>query len=131
MGGSLDIPEPQVLVHYPEDENGVVWHARILAKKIGGGRWIAITPTLELQHHDLSEQHHIVLDRNARFPAEAREQAFGFDPVSRAEINALKRRRRSRPASSTTPRTRRSTRSSGSSPSGSTRGSARGSARTR
>eukprot|EP00959_Pyramimonas_sp_CCMP1952_P140266 2934936-Pyramimonas_sp.AAC.1 len=62
---TLDIPEPQVLVHYPNDEGGMFWHHRILVKKITAGVWIAITPDLELVRHNLLEQRHLVLDRNS------------------------------------------------------------------
>eukprot|EP00959_Pyramimonas_sp_CCMP1952_P454025 9469237-Pyramimonas_sp.AAC.1 len=88
---TLDIPEPQVLVHYPDDEGGLFWHQRILVKKIAPGIWIAATPDLELVRHNLLEQRHKVLDRNAMFPANIRAQVYGFDPVPRADILALKR----------------------------------------
>ncbi|CAK0890753.1 unnamed protein product [Prorocentrum cordatum] len=88
---TLDIPEPQVLVHYPNDEGGMFWHHRILVKKITAGVWIAITPDLELVRHNLLEQRHLVLERNSMFPANRRGEVYGFDPVPRAEILALKR----------------------------------------
>ncbi|CAK0875914.1 unnamed protein product [Prorocentrum cordatum] len=88
---TLDIPEPQVLVHYPDDAGGLFWHQRILVKKIAPGIWIAATPDLELVRHNLLEQRHKVLDRNAMFPANIRAQVYGFDPVPRADILALKR----------------------------------------
>ncbi|CAK0894775.1 unnamed protein product [Prorocentrum cordatum] len=71
---TLDIPEPQVLVHYPNDE-GMFWHHRILVKKITAGAWIAITPDLELVRHNLLEQRHLVLERNSMFPANRRGEA--------------------------------------------------------
>ena len=89
---TLDIPEPQVLVHYPADAGGLTWHHRILVKKVTAGVWIAVTPDLELVRHNLLEHRHIVLDRNAMFPADRRPFCYGFDPVPRAEILALKRR---------------------------------------
>ncbi|CAK0855124.1 unnamed protein product, partial [Prorocentrum cordatum] len=59
--------------------------------KITAGVWIAITPDLELVRHNLLEQRHIVLDRNSMFPAAQRAQTYGFDPVPRAELLALRR----------------------------------------
>ncbi|CAK0809711.1 unnamed protein product, partial [Prorocentrum cordatum] len=88
---TFDIPEPQVLVHYPNDEGGMFWHHRILVKKITAGVWIAITPDLELVRHNLLEQRHLVLERNSMFPANRRGEVYGFDPAPRAEILALKR----------------------------------------
>ncbi|CAK0811092.1 unnamed protein product [Prorocentrum cordatum] len=67
------------------------WHHRILVKKITAGVWIAITPDLELVRHNLLEQRHLVLERNSMFPASRRGEVYGFDPVPRAEILALKR----------------------------------------
>ena len=32
---TLDIPEVQVLVHYPGDANGLNWHHRILLHRVG------------------------------------------------------------------------------------------------
>ncbi|CAK0865122.1 unnamed protein product, partial [Prorocentrum cordatum] len=88
---TLDIPEPQVLGHYPNDEGGMFWHHRILVKKVAAGAWIAITPDLELVRHNLLEQRHLVLDRNMMFPADRRAEVYGFDPAPRAEILALRR----------------------------------------
>ncbi|CAK0907658.1 unnamed protein product [Prorocentrum cordatum] len=88
---TCDFPEPQVLVHYPDDAGGVIWHHRILAKKITAVVWIVITPDLELVRHNLLEQRHVVLARNSMFPAAQRAQTYGFDPVPRAELLALRR----------------------------------------
>ncbi|CAK0797517.1 unnamed protein product [Prorocentrum cordatum] len=67
------------------------WDHRILVKKITAGVWIAIAPDPELVRHNLLEQRHLVLDRNSMFPANRRGEVYGFDPVPRAEILALKR----------------------------------------
>ena len=77
---TLDIPEPQVLVHYPDDEGAPYWHHRVLVKRVMAGVWIAITPDLDLVRHNLLEQRHIVLDRNSMFPANHRRETYGFDP---------------------------------------------------
>ncbi|CAK0791995.1 unnamed protein product, partial [Prorocentrum cordatum] len=89
LGGSSD--SAQVLVHCPNDEGGMFWRHRTLVKKVTAGVWIAITPDLAVVRHNLLEQRHLVLDRNVMFPADRRAEVYGFDPVPRAEILALKR----------------------------------------
>ena len=84
------MPEPQVLVYYEHDPR-FQWHHRLLLKKIGGGRWVCASPDLELMVHDLFEMEHRVLPRNGAFPADLRDYVYGFDAVSRATINGLKR----------------------------------------
>eukprot|EP00973_Karenia_brevis_P080627 11185643-Karenia_brevis.AAC.1 len=87
----LDIPEVQVLVNFPDDAAGLVWHHRILLQKVGGGVWIAATPDGGLSRHNLLEMRHRVLERNSMFPADIRADCYEFDPVTRAQINAWKR----------------------------------------
>jgi hypothetical protein len=41
---TLHVLEPKVLVHFLDDENGYVWHHRLLLKKFGGGVWIGASP---------------------------------------------------------------------------------------
>ena len=89
---TFDIAEPQIIVHYPNDAQGFYWHMRILLRKIGGGRWVAATPDLELVVIDLTQLPHQVLDRNGRFPRAHRNEIYAFDDLTRAEINGLKRR---------------------------------------
>ena len=84
---SLDIPELQVLVHYPADPHGFFWHQRILLKRVGDGRWVTLTPDEELAIHDLAAQRHEVCERNAPFPQPA-GQVYGFDPLGRGELDA-------------------------------------------
>jgi len=90
--GALDIPEPQVLRHFPNDENGLTWHHRVLLKKIGQGRWVAASPDLDLELIDLTEVRHYVLERKGLFPEDRRKQVYAFDEVDRVTLNALKRR---------------------------------------
>lgn len=54
MERSLDLAEPQVLLRYPNDANGLVHHHRVLLHKIGNGRWVALTPGLDLHVVDLN-----------------------------------------------------------------------------
>eukprot|EP00972_Heterocapsa_arctica_P052964 7798519-Heterocapsa_arctica.AAC.1 len=65
---TLDIVEPQVIVEYPEDENGFFWHHRVLMKRVNGPRWIAMMPDEALVNLDLDAIRHIVVDRAAEFP---------------------------------------------------------------
>ena len=88
---TLDIPEIQIVVHYPGDPGGFDWHHRVLLHRIEGGRWITLTPDLELQRHDLSVQNHRVLDRAAPYPAEIAAQIYAHDPIGRAALSNFKR----------------------------------------
>jgi hypothetical protein len=89
---TLDIPEPQVIVEYEEDEDGFYWHHRVLLKRIGGPKWVALTPDQDLETIDLNEMHHIVLERNADFPRAQRPYVYCFDDLSRSTLDAHKRR---------------------------------------
>jgi hypothetical protein len=89
---SLDIKEPQVLVHYPLDANALYWHHRVLVHKVGPGRWVCITPDLELQVHDLATLEHKVLDRRAPFPPAQEPYVYAFDELSRMQVEQLRRR---------------------------------------
>ena len=53
----LDIADYQILVHFPDD-NHYRWHHRVLLHKIGGGRWVALTPDGDMEVIDLKEQEH-------------------------------------------------------------------------
>lgn len=90
---TLDVLEPQILVHLPSDRANLFWHQRLLLKKIGGGRLVCATPDLELCVHNLSEERHLVLDRCAMYPEQHRDSIYGFDvDLTRAQIASLKRR---------------------------------------
>ena len=88
---SLNIPEPQVLVHYPNDTDGFTHHHRVLLHKIGGGRWVALTPDLELQVHDLSTQSHLVLGRHSVFPPHIADACYVFDEITKNELERQKK----------------------------------------
>ena len=72
MGRTLNIPDPQVLIHYSGDANGYFHHRRLPLHKIGSGHWLALTPDLDLEVQDLSSTRHRVgpsraeLDRQKR-----------------------------------------------------------------
>lgn len=83
---SLNVADPQVLVHFPNDANGFVYHHRLLLHKIGNGRWVTLTPDLELEVHDLVSTRHIVLGRHAAFPAHIADSCYVFDDISKNEL---------------------------------------------
>ena len=92
---TLDVPEPQVLIHYPDDPGGFTWHHRVLLARAGqAGVWVGLSPDLGPTVYDLTTQVHVVLARGAEFPAEQRPRTYAFDPISRAELDLAKRRAR-------------------------------------
>ena len=64
---TLDVAEPQVLVHCPNDPH-LTEHHRLLLVKVSAGRWIAASPDHELDLLDLNTHRHVVLRRNSDFP---------------------------------------------------------------
>lgn len=57
---TLDISDPQVLLNFPEDPNGVTEHHRVLLCRLGPGRWIASSPDFDLEVLDLNNRRHTV-----------------------------------------------------------------------
>lgn len=87
---TLDIPDIQVLVHFPDDAV-FTWHHRILLRKLTAGVWLCLTPDQEVVRHDLNTQRHVVLDRASGFPAGLADDVYAFDPISRVALEARKR----------------------------------------
>ena len=83
---TLNVADPQVLLHFPGDAAGFDYHHRLLLHKLGGGRWICLTPDLELEVQDLSARRHIVLGRAAPFPAHIAAACYIFDELSKNEL---------------------------------------------
>ena len=88
---TLDIPEVQVLVNYPNDPGGFNWHHRILLHRIQGGLWIALSPDFDLVRHDLNNIGHRVLLRRGPFPDDLLGEIYAFDPVGRTTLQGYKR----------------------------------------
>jgi hypothetical protein len=88
---ALDIADLQVLLFFPNDENGVCWHHRLLLVKVGPGRWLAATPDLEIEFVDLNKKRYQVLERSTDFPVDKRPFSYGFDPLPAGELNRLRR----------------------------------------
>lgn len=91
---TFSIGEIQILLYYPDDEDGFVWHHRVLLAKVGGGRWVALTPDKAFEIVSLLTHRHEVLDRHSRFPENKRDLCYGFDldDLTKPELARLKRR---------------------------------------
>ena len=88
---TLDVAEPQLLLHFPHDQNGLTYHHRLLVVKLGPGRWVASSPDHELEVLDLTGRQYRVLTRRSAFPADIQDRIYAFDPIGRAELERLKR----------------------------------------
>lgn len=87
---TLDTVHRQVLVQYPEDRDGFVWHHRLLVVPGREGRWVGVTPTHSVQVVDLSELNVRPLRRAAPFPTDIDGSAiFAFDPPQGREEEDL------------------------------------------
>ncbi|CAK0895889.1 unnamed protein product [Prorocentrum cordatum] len=65
---------------------------------MGDGRWMCLTPDMEITQHNLNELRHYVLDRNAQFPRWVLAGLYAFDPIDPGELLELKRQARQRAA---------------------------------
>ena len=88
---TLNISEPQVLVHFPNDGHGFYYHHRILLHKVSGGRWVTLTPDLDQEIHDLNNQRHVVLGRNSLFPVHLAQECYVFDEITKNELERQKK----------------------------------------
>ena len=88
---SLDIRDPQIIRHYPADQNAFYWHHRVLLEKCGPGIWIGLTPDGDLERIDLNTVQHIVLERRSPFPAAQAAYVYAFDDMGRGELDAYRR----------------------------------------
>ena len=91
MDRTLNIADPQVLFHYPGDVNNLNYHHRVLLHKIGGGKWVVLSPDLELSVADLTTQRHVVLGRRSFFPANIFAECYVLDELSRGELDRQQR----------------------------------------
>ena len=91
MDRSLNVGEPQILLFFGNDVNGVLWHHRLLLHKVGGGRWVVLTPDMDLEIADLATQRHRVLGRHAPIPQDVADISYIFDDLPRAELERQKR----------------------------------------
>ena len=89
---TLDIKEPQILRHYPNDAAGFLWHHRVLLPKTAPGIWIGATPDGDIERIDLNVTAHVPLERRADFPVAQAPFVYAFDPIPRADLEAYHRR---------------------------------------
>lgn len=88
---TLDVAELQVIVEFPEDEDGFYWHHRLALQRLSAGRWVMLTPDMELEVVDLTSQSYKLLLRGGRFPAPQAPYVYAFVPISDTEIAKMKR----------------------------------------
>ena len=91
---TLDVREPQILLHVPDDADGYPWHHRLLVLQIKAGRWVSLDPELELQTVDLDSVDYVLLDRHGDFPPEKYQDVFAFEPLPQSEVGGYRRRAR-------------------------------------
>ena len=80
-----------MLVKCPADSHGFFWRHRILLKRVADGRWVALTPDLDLWVCDLAAIRHDAQERNRPFTRPAAE-VYACDPVGRGELDGYHRR---------------------------------------
>ena len=88
---TLNIGEPQVLVHFPRVADGLTWRHRILLHRIADGRWVTLDPDHNLVIHDFGTVRHEVLSRASAFPAARSALVYAHDPVDAGTLKAFKR----------------------------------------
>ena len=88
---SLDVPEVQIVAHYPNDPGGFHWHHRVLLHRIDGGVWLTLTPDHEIQRHDLNTIRHRIVERSSPFPGDIAGEVYAHDLIGRAALENYKR----------------------------------------
>eukprot|EP00435_Cladocopium_sp_Y103_P011928 s3109_g3.t1 len=91
VAGSLRLQNWRSKVFGWGDANGLDYHHRVLLHKISAGRWVTLTPDLDLEIHDLSVRRHIVLGRHSAFPDQFIDESYIFEELSRNELERQKR----------------------------------------
>lgn len=89
---TLDLREPQILRHYPNNANAFHWHHRLLLTKVSPGIFIALTLDGDIERLDLHQVDHIPLERRADFPVAQAPYVYAFDDLSRADLERYRRR---------------------------------------
>ncbi|CAE8711223.1 unnamed protein product, partial [Polarella glacialis] len=85
---SLDIPERQILFHFPND--AIPWHHRVLVWQVDGATWVVATPDFEVESVNLAAARIVVLCRNMAFPPHL-GQVYGFDnPIEADDLANLR-----------------------------------------
>ena len=87
---SLDVSDPQALVHFPARTEK--WHHHVLlARGSDDGIWVCLNPDLELVVLNFAEKKHQVLGRNQEWADELIDNIYCFDPISSKELSRQKR----------------------------------------
>ena len=89
---TFDIPETQILVHYPADP--YPWHGRILVERTEGAVWIGYSPDIDdgPQPVDLAFEAYELLDRNSAIPPQfVAAGVYWFDPIDPAQFRRFRR----------------------------------------
>ena len=85
---TLDIPENQVLVTYPDDDPS--HHHRVLFFRIAGGKWISSSQDYDVQIVDVLEEEGVIaLARDAEFPVPV-ENVYTFPPFDQHRFDRLR-----------------------------------------
>ena len=79
---TLDCEFKQVLLDFFDDENGMLWHHRLLLVRGEPGVWVVATPTLGVQVCKLADHRVLPLGRKAPFPPELGETVYHFEPIA-------------------------------------------------
>ena len=86
---TLDIPEAQVAVEFPNDLH-VRFHHRVLLVDLGQGKHVAVTPDEEVESLDLNAHRIVSLLRSAPFPTRIENDVYTFDPISADTLERLR-----------------------------------------
>jgi hypothetical protein len=83
---TLDVPETQVLVGYPQDP--IPYHHRLLISHIAEARWVLCTPTGNVFEDDLAGEDVVPLTQSSQFPGSNFRNIFAFDHVGEDDLRA-------------------------------------------
>jgi len=90
---ALDIEEQQVALNFAGDT--YEWHQRVLMVSGGGGKWVVLTPDLDLENEDLTQHVVVALGRAAPLPQRIAGSFYGFDALAEADLRRLRGEARS------------------------------------
>ncbi|CAK8989683.1 Uncharacterized protein SCF082_LOCUS1918 [Durusdinium trenchii] len=88
---SLNIPDPQILLHYFHDAGGFYHHHRVLLFRVSQGTWVLLSPDLELEVVDLTTRRHRIGGRHAPLPDDIADECYIFDELPKAELERQRR----------------------------------------
>ena len=91
MARIFDIPDTQVLLHFPADQ--FAWHGRILVEQLDGANWLGVSPDVDdgPQDVDLNQETWQLVPRNSiLLAALVAAGIYWFDPLSAAELRQIR-----------------------------------------